>query len=180
MSIDRELLDLWWHHEELAMHFNELLMQYRLNLLGGSSLIGVLATYFIGKRVEDPAMRHRMRAIIATILLLLIVATAGLDVFYYNELLHGTVDAVLELEKQHPDLFLSTRIEARFRHVPSTYVVYFVYLAVCTPVVILVVYSWVVMVRDPGRAKLASRSCDATPTGKDGANSSGEDGAATQ
>jgi hypothetical protein len=33
-EIPPNVIDLWFHYEQVAMHFNELIMQYRLQLMG--------------------------------------------------------------------------------------------------------------------------------------------------
>ena len=37
----------WWHYEELAMHLNSLMIQFRVQVLGGAGAIGSLAGYLI-------------------------------------------------------------------------------------------------------------------------------------
>ena len=64
------------------MHFNDLLMQYRLQLLGGAGAIGTLATYLIGGKVDPDERRHWLRFLVSAGLLVLGAAAASLDVFY--------------------------------------------------------------------------------------------------
>lgn len=66
------------------MHFNNLLMQYRLQLLGGTGALGTVAAYVIGAKVKPDERRHWLRCLVADGLLVLIAATASLDVFYYD------------------------------------------------------------------------------------------------
>ena len=110
--MDEQVVALWYRYEEIAMHFNNLLMQYRLQLLGGAGAIGTVASYLIGSKVLDEEQHDWLRALVSTGFFILLVAAASLDVFYYNRLLRGSVDALLEFEARHPEIQMSTRIEA--------------------------------------------------------------------
>lgn len=103
-------VDLWFHYEEIAMHFNELIMQYRLQLMGGVGALGIVAA-FLTQSKDDEERRYFMRAVVSFVLLILIFAAAILDLSYYNRLLHGAVIALLEFEKAHPSINMSTHIE---------------------------------------------------------------------
>jgi hypothetical protein len=105
------VLDQWYRYEEIAMHFNNLIMQYRLQLLGGVGLIGTIASYLIGGKMELGKQQHWVAAVFSGGLAVLLAALASLDVFYYTKLLEGAVQALLEFERQHPQIQMSTRIE---------------------------------------------------------------------
>jgi len=109
-------VDLWFHYEEIAMHFNNLIMQYRLQLIGGAGVLGTVASYLIGGKVENVTQRHWLRFIVSSGLLVLITAAASIDVFYYDRLLRGAVDALLQFEKEHPSIQMSTQIEVVVGH----------------------------------------------------------------
>jgi hypothetical protein len=113
MPIDETTLQLWWHYEETAIHFNELIMQYRLQLMGATGAIGAVTAFVISHK-SNKSHFHELRAFTATIVTILFSAAAWLDLFYYNELLLGAVDALLALEARHPELNLSTAINNRF------------------------------------------------------------------
>jgi hypothetical protein len=103
---------LWWHYEELAMHFNGLIMQFRVQVLGGAGAIGTLAGYLINSdKISDEKLRDRLRMIVAAGLWVLIFVAAMLDLFYYRLLLEGAVKAIVDLEAQYPDIQISTVIE---------------------------------------------------------------------
>ena len=108
-----DIIALWYHYEEIAMHFNGLIIQFRLQLIGGVGAIGAAATYLIGGKVEDAIQRDWLRTVVAGGLFVLILAAALLDLFYYHQLLRGAVDALLDFERSHPEIQMSTRIEAR-------------------------------------------------------------------
>jgi hypothetical protein len=111
--MDPSVVALWWHYEELAMHFNGLIMQFRVQVLGGAGAIGVFAGYLINShQIKDERLRDRLRAMVALGLWVLILAAALLDVFYYRLLLEGAVTAIIELERKYPDIHISTEIES--------------------------------------------------------------------
>lgn len=140
MELD-QAISLWFHYEEIAMHFNELIIQYRLQLMGGAGAIGAVASYLVGSKVESEIDRHKLRAFISTGLLLIFIAAACLDLFYYNELLSGSVDALIELESKYPELNMSTSIKARFPD-GATSIIYATYLLVLVPLLGFTVWSW--------------------------------------
>ena len=106
-----EDIQLWYHYEEIAMHFNTLIMQYRLQLMGGLGAIGTVASYLVGSKVPDERQHDWLRFTVSAGILVLLAAAASLDVFYYNQLLRGAVDELLEFEKLHPGIGMSTKIE---------------------------------------------------------------------
>ena len=53
----QEYLVLWKQHEDIAMHFNELIARFRVQALGGTATIGALATLFT-KAGEGTAPAH--------------------------------------------------------------------------------------------------------------------------
>jgi len=107
---------LWWHYEELAMHFNGLIMQFRLQVLGGAGAIGAVAGYLINSGTIDPKQQERLRAVVAGNLWILILSAALLDVFYYRQLLEGAVNAIIGLERQYPEIQISTEIQRTVGH----------------------------------------------------------------
>ncbi len=143
MNID-QTIELWFHYEEIAMHFNELIIQYRLQLMGGIGSIGALSGYFIGSKVDSAEMRHKLRAFIATGILLLLLAAWNLDINYYNNLLRGAVDALIQFERDHPEINMSTSIKARFTY-SATSTIYITYLIIAIPLMIFAIWSWWVL-----------------------------------
>lgn len=147
MEVD-QVIALWFHYETVAMHFNELIIQYRLQLMGGAGAIGALSGYLIGSKVESPIMRYKLRAYVSSILLLLMLAAFYLDIYYYNELLRGAVSALLKLESEYSDiLYMSTSIKQQFSG-GATKHIYIAYSFVLVPLIIFTGWTWLVFKRD--------------------------------
>lgn len=136
-----QTLQLWFHYEEIAMHFNELIIQYRLQLMGGTGLIGALSGYLVGSKVESAPIRQQLRAYISTGILILVCAAASLDVFYYNELLRGASKALLRFESEHPEIYMSTYIKAQFDGGASIRI-YIIYAMALLPLIGFTIWSW--------------------------------------
>jgi hypothetical protein len=105
-DLPSNVVDLWYHYEEVAMHFNQLIIEYRLRLMGGVGAVGAVSSYLIGGTVKDPMRRNWLRALVSSGLLVLFVAAACLDLFYYNALLEGAVVDCepCGLQGSYPDL----------------------------------------------------------------------------
>ena len=147
------VLEQWYRYEEIAMHFNNLIMQFRLQLLGGAGLIGTIASYLIGGKVKPDLQRHWITCVVSAGLFVLLAATASLDVFYYNRLLTGAVRALLEFEAKHPEIQMSTRIEDIVG--PGKYTIWWSYAMVLAALGAFGVWSFVRYRR--GSARLRSR-----------------------
>ena len=148
-QINPDVVQLWFHYEEIAMHFNELIIQYRLQLMGGAGVIGVLSGYLVGEKVTDISLQHKLRAFISTGILILILAAAYLDVFYYNQLLRGAVDAIIKFENEYPYLYMSTSIKSKFcdsgtlcDYSNATLRIIIAYCIVIVPILGFTVWSW--------------------------------------
>ena len=91
---------LWSKYEDVAMHFNDLIIKLRTQALAG--LAGVitvsgLAVNFVGK----PTSHTEWEVLFATVLFLTLawIALLLLDLFYYDKLLQGAVNALYQHEK---------------------------------------------------------------------------------
>lgn len=115
-TYNAETVAVWRHYEEIAMHFNSLIMQFRLQVIGGAGAIGTLASYLIGEKVTNPDQHDWLRALISSGLWVLILSAAILDMCYYDRLLRGAVKALIDFEKKHPEIQMSTRIEETVGH----------------------------------------------------------------
>ncbi len=132
-------IELWFHYEEIAMHFNGLIIQYRLQLMGGVGAIGAVAGYLIAEKT-DAVNRPGLRLVVSTTLLVLVSAAAFLDISYYNQLLVGAVDALLEFEKNNRNINMSTRIDQAVPGWPWP-VIHIWYAAILVPLASFVIWS---------------------------------------
>ncbi|MBG05360.1 MAG: hypothetical protein CMM59_14940 [Rhodospirillaceae bacterium] len=105
-----EVISLWFHYEEITMHFNQLIIQYRLQLMGGAGAIGAIGTYLV--RSTEDLKHYHLRSLFSAWLFVLILGAAVLDICYYSQLLEGAVKAIIEFERMHPTIKLSTTIAA--------------------------------------------------------------------
>jgi hypothetical protein len=108
--------EVWKEYEKIAMHFNDLLMKLRTQSLGGVAAIATLAG-IVAKTDLTPALRWGVMASAFLLLNAFWLAVWILDFCYYNRLLNGAVDALVEIEAASKtsatldQLNLSTRIE---------------------------------------------------------------------
>ncbi len=100
-----DVFKLWSKYEDTAIHFNDLLIRLRIQILGGVSISGTLATTII-KENNIYSLRY-----IFLSLLIIWIAVWILDICYYSRLLSGAVDATIEIEKKFPSFQLSTKIK---------------------------------------------------------------------
>jgi hypothetical protein len=135
-----DVIALWYHYEEIAMHFNELIMQYRLQLIGGAGAIGTVASYLIGAKIKDVVEGRWLRALVCSGLLVLVAAAASLDLLYYDKLLRGAVDALLDFEMKHPQIQMSTRIENSVGQ--GKFAIWHVYETLLLLMTIFTAWSW--------------------------------------
>lgn len=114
---EADLIALWWHYESVAMHFNELIIQYRSQVMAGVGALGAAAGYLDGRDKSKHEKQEQIRNVRLSVffisLMVAVFALAYLDLKYYHVLLQGAVDSLVKLEKCHPALFLSTDIAFR-------------------------------------------------------------------
>lgn len=103
------LHDAWKVSEDVAMHFNNLLLGFRLKAIGG---IAVGAVVGIGLKVGDLANPVVVLSLFVGLAVIWLLVWAA-DFFYYYRLLAGAVDELLRLEKKLGDIHLSHLIERR-------------------------------------------------------------------
>lgn len=123
MTVDSNVLQLWFHYESTAMHFNELLINYRTTVMGGTGILISVASFYQGRtephddQIKQSIARGKLlwsRAWISLAITVLFICAVVIDLCYYNKLLEGAVQAILELENKHEDLTLSTTISCQF------------------------------------------------------------------
>jgi hypothetical protein len=100
-----DVFKLWSKYEDTAMHFNDLLIKLRVQVLGGVTLSGTLAATILKEQNND-SLRY-----VFSLFLLGWIAVWILDMGYYNRLLSGAVDGIIELEDKFPEFQLSTKIK---------------------------------------------------------------------
>jgi hypothetical protein len=111
------LFEVWKQYEVIAMHFNELIMQLRIQALAGVAAISTFAG-ILGKSGEGQRANWGLLTGVFFFLCIFWVAIWVLDFRYYTRLLLGAVDALLQLEKLSlsqvsvTEINMSTLIEA--------------------------------------------------------------------
>ena len=96
---------LWDKYECVAMHFNELIIRLRTQALGG--LAGIVAISGLALSLaQKPVTRVQWEILCGTIgfFALAWFALWVIDMFYYNKLLQGAVDAIVAHEGRTPEL----------------------------------------------------------------------------
>lgn len=90
------VFELWAKYEDVAIHFNDLLLRLRSQALGAVAAISTI----VGVLVNSPNPNWQLAS--ATMLVLTVLWTALwiIDLAYYNRLLLGAVAAILVLERQ--------------------------------------------------------------------------------
>ncbi|AFY75998.1 MAG: hypothetical protein IGR93_17685 [Hydrococcus sp. C42_A2020_068] len=97
-----KIFKIWEKYEDIATHFNELLIKLRIQALGGIAIIGTLATTTLLKESKVDLRQY--------LLPLFFLLTVGwlalyfLDIYYYNCLLQGAVESIKTIEKKTIDL----------------------------------------------------------------------------
>lgn len=112
-----DLFTLWKEYEEVAMHFNDLLIRIRTQSLAAVAAFATVA----GVLLKEESISHELRwgtlIVVFVALSIFWIAIWILDFTYYNRLLLGAVKALIEIEKQSTEgnrisaINLSTLIE---------------------------------------------------------------------
>ncbi len=114
---------LWAKYEDIAMHFNDLLMKLRTQSLAVVAAVATLVGIFAKDGIANISLGWGVAEALLIAMTLFWVAIWCIDFFYYNRLLTGAVTAIkkLELECRPGAAFtvginMSTIIEDEFRH----------------------------------------------------------------
>ena len=91
------IFDVWDRYENIAMHFNDLLIKLRTQAIAGVAAITTILA-IVTKAVGIGELTWEIIAGVFFFLSLFWVAVWILDFKYYNRLLIGAVDALLEIE----------------------------------------------------------------------------------
>ncbi len=126
-----QYFEVWKQYEEIAMHFNVLIIRLRTQSIGGlAALTAILGFVLKNNEGSDGAFCYGLASVAIGFLILCWLAVCVLDLRYYNRLLEGSVNAILELEKhkgiflEKKEITLSSNIErafsVRFEHEGGT------------------------------------------------------------
>jgi hypothetical protein len=110
---------LWAKYEDIAMHFNDLLMRLRSQSLAGIAAISTLVGLFSKEGIADVRVSWSVATAIFFAMAFFWIAIWCLDFFYYNRLLLGAVSAITKLERDNQkngaiSIEMSTLIEKQF------------------------------------------------------------------
>jgi hypothetical protein len=109
--------ELWEKYEDIAMHFNDLIIRLRTQALAGVAALSTLVGIFAKTDLGSFSYTWEIAGFVFSGLTLFWIAIWVLDFGYYNRLLIGAVAALLELEKlsatatNAPQIRLSTVVE---------------------------------------------------------------------
>ncbi len=104
-------LEVWKKYEDIAVHFNDLIMRWRLQAIGGLATLVTISGFVVGDAATFTT-RYRAMLILSLALASAWVGVFVIDFWYYRRLLKGAVNSLLALEKAHPTIQMSTDIEA--------------------------------------------------------------------
>jgi len=116
-KLELHSFELWKHYENIAVHFNDLILRLRVQALGGVAAVAALAS-FLMKEHPTGLIGWQVLTVAFAVLLVFWIALWLLDRLYYNRLLLGAIDAILEIESASQkgefitSLNLSTKIKA--------------------------------------------------------------------
>ena len=110
-DVDEYYFKVWDSYEKVAMHFNDLIIRLRVQSIGGVAALATIIGIVLKTTTGDNETFNYGVAIVATSCLILFwIAIWILDLRYYNRLLEGSVNAILELEKNKESFLNKKRI----------------------------------------------------------------------
>ena len=95
-----EIQRLWEKYEDIAMHFNDLVMRLRSQSLAGIAVNSTLVGLFTRTGSTDVKLEWIAAFAIFVAMVVFWIAIFCLDVLYYNRLLIAAVSALTTLEKK--------------------------------------------------------------------------------
>jgi hypothetical protein len=118
-----DVQSLWAKYEDIAMHFNDLLIRLRTQSLAGVAAISTIVGIFSKDGgVADISLDWVVAEAIFAAMIGFWIAIWCLDMLYYNRLLSGAVNAIIRLEDQTKpgatfdgQIDMSTAIKQRFK-----------------------------------------------------------------
>jgi hypothetical protein len=114
-----EIQRLWEKYEGIAMHFNDLLIRLRTQSLAGVAAVSAVVGIFSKEGLGDVKLDWDVAQAIFFAMIWFWIAIWCLDIGYYNRLLNGAVNEIVELEKSTAGTFdgeikMSRTIENQF------------------------------------------------------------------
>jgi hypothetical protein len=100
---------LWAKSQDIAMQFNDLIMRWRLQAIGGLATLVTITGFVVGDATTI-VVRYRAMLILTSLLSCVWAGVACIDLFYYSRLLDGAVDAIIEQERKSATIKVSTTI----------------------------------------------------------------------
>jgi hypothetical protein len=91
-------LNVWEKHEKIAMHFNDLILKVRIQALGAITAVVTVGSVLLKTVQPETHFPWGLLTSVFAVLFLFWIAIWMLDFLYYNRLLSGAVDSLLELE----------------------------------------------------------------------------------
>jgi hypothetical protein len=92
------IFEVWSKYEEIAMHFNDLLMRLRTQALGAVAALATIIGIFASAGAETQT-NWGMVTFAFVILFMFWIAVWLIDFLYYNKLLQGAVVSLVKLER---------------------------------------------------------------------------------
>lgn len=121
-DLDEYYFKVWKSYEQVAMHFNDLIIRLRIQSIGGlAALATILGIVLKSNNGNNETFNYGLAILAIMFLTLCWIAIWMLDLRYYNRLLEGSVNAILELEKnkesflEKKEINLSSNIERAFK-----------------------------------------------------------------
>ena len=109
-EITSQAVEIWKKYEDITMHFNDLIMRWRLQAMGGLATL-VTVGGFVARDATTLAFGHKAALILSGMLACAWSGIAFIDLFYYRKLLKGAVACILDFEGKCTCIDLSTKIE---------------------------------------------------------------------
>ena len=151
---------LWDKYEQIAMHFNDLIMRLRTQALGGLTAIVAISAAVLNL-YSKPEFKVEWHILFGTLCFFVVawLALFLLDFLYYTPLLEGAVKAIVEHEERTPPLNaggpitrinLSTIVRGTVPHFKWT--IFFFYFVVWVALLLGAYYAAIQMTKAPSEA----------------------------
>lgn len=117
---------LWEKQEDIAMHFNDLLIQLRTRSLAGIAAVATLIGVFAENIGGNPSVGWLLASGLFATMAIIWIAIFYLDAFYYNKLLIGAVTSPVQIEEamesgeKITSINMSRLIEQKFTEPPNS------------------------------------------------------------